>query len=119
MISFRDRTDSDRSSASRESMADHFCWVDDLIGAQFARRLRAPELLGRHADRIGLVTPPGRPPPAALGHASVLRLVELTLDPGADVPRPLHLSQALVEHELGDAGCGCDFRFQNVGLTRK
>src|ERR1700682_3273223 len=39
MISFRDRTGSlrnDRSSASRESMADHFRWVDDLIEALFA-----------------------------------------------------------------------------------
>src|SRR6267143_2095151 len=33
----------------------------------------------------------GRPPPAALGYASVLRLVELTLDPGADVPRPRYV----------------------------
>src|ERR1700694_5786315 len=61
----------------------------------------------------------GRPPPAALGHALVLRFVELTLDPCADVPRPLHLSQTLVEHEFGDASCRCDFRFQNVVLARK
>ena len=50
---------------------------------------------------------------------SVLRFVEVTFDPCADILRPLHLSQTLIEHELGDSGCRCGFRFQNVVLARK
>jgi hypothetical protein len=48
-----------------------------------------------------------------------LRLVEPALDPGADVARALDLGEALVKHELGDAGCGRHFRLQDVGLTRE
>src|SRR6267142_3625432 len=49
----------------------------------------------------------------------ILGLVELTFDPGPDVARPLDLCEPLIEHELGDSGCGRHFRLQNVGLTRK
>src|SRR5205807_7533031 len=49
----------------------------------------------------------------------VLRLVELTLDPGADVARALDLRQTLIEHEFGDTGCGRQFRLQDIGLTRE
>ena len=41
---------------------------------------------------------------------SVLRIVESALDPCADVTRFFDLRQALVEHELGDAGRRRHFR---------
>ena len=48
---------------------------------------------------------------------SVMGLVELAFDPGADVPWTLDLSQARVEHEFGEARRCRDFRVQDVGLA--
>src|SRR5919106_5323353 len=62
---------------------------------------------------------PERPAAAARVIWSVLRRVELTLDPAADVARPLDLRQSLVEHELGDARGRRHFRLQDVGLARE
>src|SRR5437879_2787794 len=56
---------------------------------------------------------------ADLSIPSVLGAIELTLDPGANVARPVDLRQALVKHELGDAGGGRHFRLQDIGLARK
>src|SRR5258708_27695652 len=50
---------------------------------------------------------------------SVLRLVELTLDPGPYGARPFDLGETLVEHEFGDAGCRRDLRLEDIGLARK
>src|SRR6266550_9110156 len=59
------------------------------------------------------------PPVSQLSNLSVLRPIELALDPGADVARSLDLRQIVVEHELGDADCCRHFRLQNVGLARE
>src|SRR5229473_2988065 len=61
--------------------------------------------------------PSERPRVSRRSNLSVLRPVELALDPGADVARPLDLRQTLIEHELGDANCRRHFRLQDVGLA--
>ena len=66
------------------------------------------------AHRDGRGGPP-RPPATR----SVVRGVELFLDPGPRVARALDLRQAVVEHEIRDAGCRRNFRLQDVGLARK
>src|SRR6266566_2070164 len=60
-----------------------------------------------------------RSPVSRLSNLSIMRPVELSPDPGADVARSLDLRQIVVEHELGDADCCRHFRFQNVGLARE
>src|SRR5438067_7451743 len=54
-----------------------------------------------------------------LGARSVLWLIELTLDPAADLAGPFDLRQTLIEHELGDARRGRNFGLEDVGLARK
>src|ERR1700681_1522620 len=58
-----------------------------------------------------------RSPVSRLLHLSILRPVELALDPGADVARPLDLRQTLIEHELCDARGRGYFGLQDVGLA--
>src|SRR3984885_10848910 len=59
----------------------------------------------------------GATPLDAAPYHSVLGLVELALDPGTDGTALLDLGKTRVEHELGNAGRRCQFRFEDVRLT--
>src|SRR5256885_3006763 len=105
--------------ADRDVMQERMCLVAHIMVSLpwvrgWQRWLRPSPAHGRRSAARW----PEWPATAARATRSVLRCVELALDPGPHVPRPLDLRQALVEHELGDAGGRRHFRLQDAGLAR-